>query len=603
MANEFIARNGLIALDNSTITGSLTVTGGITGSLLGTASFASTASFVDVSGLNVFAQGGNSFGAQALLGTNDNNNLALETSGSIRMFVSSSGNIGIGTTTPSENLHVSGNILIGNYVASNSQLRFANVTNVGNSAYIGQTAAGFEINPGSVGIFRLQIPTGTDTAFLSLWGNGVSAAQFFRNQRIRFGGNLTTNPSSTLEIIGEGATSSTTSLLIRNSTPTNIFTVRDNGLTIISGSFEQSGSFYSRGISGTDSGFLVKAPNNFDAIRVYDNGTVRLGSDGATTFGLEVYGNQGLAFRAGNGFLSIPKRIVPISLHDGVAINFGLVNQVFAGVNNNYTFFSGDAFGTSAQTWNGVSIIPTVNSQNNAIVNQFVISPTYDIASNNTSATLRGFYYNPTLTNLRTGTTHRAIETTAGNILFQSGSTPLFFVSGSGNIGIGTSTPIYSLDIRSGDLFVTSSRTAYFSNIRPADNTGLITFNNFSGTNSGRMSMDGSTWRFKSQNQTDVLNIFANGNLGIRQTTDAGFNLDVNGTSRFSNNVTVTGSLTVTAGITGSLFGTASFANNVGSISTNITNNVDNRILTATGWLNQWRIKFNIRWFYLNSIW
>ena len=40
MANEFIARNGLIALDNSTITGSLTVTGGITGSLFGTSSFA-----------------------------------------------------------------------------------------------------------------------------------------------------------------------------------------------------------------------------------------------------------------------------------------------------------------------------------------------------------------------------------------------------------------------------------------------------------------------------------------------------------------------------------------------------------------------------------
>ncbi len=41
--NEFIARNGLIALDNSTITGSLNVTGGITGSLLGTASYATQA--------------------------------------------------------------------------------------------------------------------------------------------------------------------------------------------------------------------------------------------------------------------------------------------------------------------------------------------------------------------------------------------------------------------------------------------------------------------------------------------------------------------------------------------------------------------------------
>jgi hypothetical protein len=53
MAFEFVARNGVIALNNSTITGSLIVTGGITGSFsgsligdtTGTASFATTASF------------------------------------------------------------------------------------------------------------------------------------------------------------------------------------------------------------------------------------------------------------------------------------------------------------------------------------------------------------------------------------------------------------------------------------------------------------------------------------------------------------------------------------------------------------------------------
>jgi hypothetical protein len=40
MANEFVARNGIIALDNSQITGSLNVSNGITGSLHGTASWA-----------------------------------------------------------------------------------------------------------------------------------------------------------------------------------------------------------------------------------------------------------------------------------------------------------------------------------------------------------------------------------------------------------------------------------------------------------------------------------------------------------------------------------------------------------------------------------
>ena len=45
MANEFVARNGIIALNNSQITGSLNVTNGITGSLYGTASYATTASY------------------------------------------------------------------------------------------------------------------------------------------------------------------------------------------------------------------------------------------------------------------------------------------------------------------------------------------------------------------------------------------------------------------------------------------------------------------------------------------------------------------------------------------------------------------------------
>ena len=43
MANEFTARNGLIAQKDSVVTGSLIVTSGVTGSLLGTASYAAQA--------------------------------------------------------------------------------------------------------------------------------------------------------------------------------------------------------------------------------------------------------------------------------------------------------------------------------------------------------------------------------------------------------------------------------------------------------------------------------------------------------------------------------------------------------------------------------
>lgn len=56
-----------------------------------------------------FAQGGNSFGATATLGTSDANNMSIITGGSNRIFITnSSGNVGIGTNTPNTNLDVNG---------------------------------------------------------------------------------------------------------------------------------------------------------------------------------------------------------------------------------------------------------------------------------------------------------------------------------------------------------------------------------------------------------------------------------------------------------------------------------------------------------------
>ncbi len=57
-------------------------------------------------GAGFFAQGGNSYAASAILGTNDSNALQFETNNTVAMTIATSGNVGVGTTTPLSRLTV-----------------------------------------------------------------------------------------------------------------------------------------------------------------------------------------------------------------------------------------------------------------------------------------------------------------------------------------------------------------------------------------------------------------------------------------------------------------------------------------------------------------
>ena len=76
MANEFIARNGLIAQNNSVVTGSLIVTQGITGSLFGTASYADAARTVEITEVDSAPV---TFNVTFVGGTGGNNSLVIDT--------------------------------------------------------------------------------------------------------------------------------------------------------------------------------------------------------------------------------------------------------------------------------------------------------------------------------------------------------------------------------------------------------------------------------------------------------------------------------------------------------------------------------------------
>jgi hypothetical protein len=113
-----------------------------------------------------------------------------------------------------------------------------------------------------------------------------------------------------------------------------------------------------------------------------------------------------------------------------------------------------------------------------------------DISNLGGTTTLRGLYYNPTLTNV-VGTTHRAIETTTGDVIL--GST-------SGNVGIGVTTPAARLDV-AGSARINSNISGtgssfsvfYSSNERfRIQENGPVLFNTWNGfTNSMALGING----------------------------------------------------------------------------------------------------------------
>ena len=148
------------------------------------------------------------------------------------------------------------------------------------------------------------------------------------------------------------------------------------------------------------------------------NGTARVQND--FTIGNNRYLK---AFRWTNDNTSLPLQIESNSTHTVSGINFISYNNSL--LNNTKNLFN---FGI-------YSPITTQSSGSVDIANVINIVPEINFA--NGTHTVRGIYYNPTLTSL-VNTTHRAIETTSGDVVFNGGY-----------VGIGTSSPSYPLHISS----------------------------------------------------------------------------------------------------------------------------------------------------------
>jgi hypothetical protein len=164
---------------------------------------------------------------------------------------------------------------------------------------------------------------------------------------------------------------------------------------------------------------------------------------------------------------------------------------------------------------------------------------------------------------------------TASNILY---------VSSSGNVGIGTNTPAYKLDLVTSDSQVanfSSTNTGArlrINNTTATPNVGVGLYAN--GTLKWSLASYGATSDFTFYNDaigSDALFIKGNtNNVGIGTTTP-------NAKLEVSGSAIISGSLTATQGITGSLFGTSSWANNAISTSFATTaSSADNFVVRGT---------------------
>jgi hypothetical protein len=180
---------------------------------------AQSASFA-TNAANAFIQNGNSFGAQAVLGTNDAQNLAFETNGTVRMTITGSdGNVGIGTITPSAKLDVSGSIRVIGNIARNTVLQtntdnhlVLTTTNTAGDVYTtfensGDANNAWAVGRGNDGTFRINYSTG------ATYPSGTTTSKIFidANGNVGIG---TTTPGALLHVSGNVSASSFTGSLL-----------------------------------------------------------------------------------------------------------------------------------------------------------------------------------------------------------------------------------------------------------------------------------------------------------------------------------------------------------------------------------------------------
>lgn len=493
-----VSSSGSLSVNgNATITGSLTVTQGITSSLFGTASWALnaiTASYVPASavvGLNLSRIATGSVSASVSLGSGS---FELVSGSTSLLFVSSSGNVGIGTNTPTAKLQVN-NSVVGDSLkingATNTSLTF-------NTDAFGRAFIGVSGNTSATSAAGAYF---TADGYQEAWFNVVARSASTNNKYWRFGN------------IGTGGISNLFAIQKLNDAADNIL-------------------------------FTALSISSFTG-----NVSINSTSDSGERF--QVYGSSRLV---GNTVISGSTTITS-NLSVGGATTISGLLQTPGGIfcDNNLARFRFITVGVNQAS--GTGWIQTEDgSQSVGIRTGVAFGGTQRLLVTGTGLVAIGSHTPTALLHIS--------GSTGGLLQVDSPTSPnTLFVSASGNVGIGTNTPLYKLDVAGNIRAGTGGNNGivYSQAFTNTATDGYLYF----GTGDRAFGTGGSNIYFGSGYYGQAAHQFYGGTatgmtavvyIAASQATKPA--LQVEGRSDFS------GSLTVTQGITGSLLGTSSWAQN-----------------------------------------
>jgi hypothetical protein len=561
MPLEFVARNGIIGLANSTISGSLAVSQSVTaqsftGSLSGSALAATSASYAQTASYaNNFTVGG-TLTAQTIVaqtitssiefitGSTRNGSLLTNThqftgslfqTGSTAIFM---GNVGIGTTSPtgsntSSLLHVAGNsavLRVGPYYSVGGDRDFVEIIAGGADTKVTSTNERFylENTAGSIIISATNnIGIGTTVPSASLHISGTTGGVF------EVDGAAAVNALyvSASGNVGIGTITPSRKLSVQTSTGTDAINWTDgtrNGYLYVDG----SGVGVFSGTSATNQGMYLN--NSTNVLSLWTNSTPKLTINSA--------GNVGVGTASPSYKLDISGSF-RVSGSNGDFIVADTGNDIYL-TRNGASYFIANQASSVISYLMGTGVSQSLFLANNGDVGIGTTSPTHklNIAANG---------YNLRIANSPNLSGYNIGRNISDGLLYFYGDQTGFIgyvwtgadgermrITSGGNVLIGTTTDGgYKLTVAG--VINTTNTTGYL--LRDNDLAGYGIFK-------------GASTRIGiAANGNEYLSVLSTGNVGIGTTTPNSL-LSVNG------NASITGSVTSTVGFTGSLSGSASSA-------------------------------------------